>query len=82
MEKIFEQSIHIPFSKKDLESLKRRARRERKSVAELIRQAVHITYSPADIDEKKKAYEFLSKQSSLKVEAWKKMKKDLLNRYE
>ena len=80
--KTLDQNIHILLPKPDLDILKRRARTERKSLAELIRRAIRVAYGTADPDERRQAFKRLSERNELTMDDWKAVKKDLLRRYE
>lgn len=80
--KTFDQNIHILLPKLDLEILKRRARTERKSLAELIRRAIRIAYGTAEPVERREAFKRLSGRNELAMEDWDSVKKDLFRRYE
>ncbi len=76
------ENIHILLYKTDLKRLRRRAQTEKKSLAELIRQAIHKVYGGAEPDKLREAFKRLSERSELAVEDWELMKTDLLHRYE
>lgn len=80
--KTLDQNIHILLPKPDLDLLKRRARAERKSLAELIRRAIRFAYGAAEPGERREAFKRLSGRSELAMEDWDTVKKDLLRRYE
>lgn len=82
MSKTFDQSIHLLLPKEDLQLLKRQAHKEKKSVGELIRQAIRKLYSSTQPHLKKEAFERLAKHDELRMEDWTHVKKDLLRRYE
>lgn len=82
MAKTLDQNIHLLLPKQELQLLKRRARVERKSVAELIRQAIKKVYGMVDSQKRREAFSRLSKHSELAMDDWDLVKKDLLRRYE
>jgi len=82
MSKSFDQNIHLLLPKQELELLKRRARAERKSVAELIRQAIKKVYGMIEPQKRREVFSRISKRSELEMTDWEEVKKDLHRRYE
>lgn len=74
--------IHLILPKKDLQFLKREAKSQSQSVAELIRQAIRKSYKIKSAKVRLSAFERLSKRDELVMDDWQNVKKDLLKRYE
>lgn len=81
MSQNLDQQIHLLLPKRDLQLLRRHAHSEKKSVGELIRQAVKKVYGASDPGRRREAFARLSRRSELMMEDWEKVKKDLLRRY-
>lgn len=77
-----DQNIHLLLPKGDLQTLRRYAKLEKTSVAELIRRAIKSVYGGAEPNQKKQAFETLLRHSDLQMEDWSVVKRDLLKRYE
>lgn len=82
MSSSLDQNIHLLLPKTALQSLRRRAKTEQTSVAQLIRQAIQTVYGTPSADRKKAAFDQLLQHSELVMDDWAKVKKDLLKRYE
>ena len=76
------QNIHILIPKDELKLLKSQAQRSRKSVGEMIRQAIRKVYGPMEPSKRQAAFQRLAHQKALVMEDWSQVKKDLLKRYE
>lgn len=74
--------IHILLPEGDLKILKSYSQKEKRSVAELIRQAVKKVYGPVEPTRRQEAFQRLSQRNDLPMEDWKEVKKSLLNRYD
>ena len=77
-----QQSIHLLLPKQELRSLKRQAKQQNKSVAELIRLAVRKAYGPTDPKRRQQAFQRLAQHDELEMEDWPAVKQSLLKRYE
>lgn len=82
MARSLDQNIHVLLPRSDLQLLKDRAQREKKSVGELIRLAVRKCHGTFEPEAKLKAFQKLSQHSELTMQDWDDVKKDLLHRYE
>lgn len=74
--------MHILLPKADLQLLQRRAKAEKKSIGELIRQAVKRVYGVPEPNKKREAFEWLAQRNELVMDDWDQVKKELLKRYE
>lgn len=74
--------VHVLLPGQDLKQLKKLAKNQKKSIGELIRQAVRKTYGTIEPVEREGAFERLSLRNELQMDSWDKVKKDLLKRYE
>lgn len=74
--------VHVLLPGPDLKQLKKLAKNQKKSIGELIRQAIRKTYGTIEPTERKEAFQRLSLRSELQMDSWDKVKADLLGRYE
>lgn len=81
MSRNLDQHIHLLLPKRDLQLLKRYAQTEKKSMGELIRQAIKKVYGGSEPTKRREAFERLSKRNDLVMEDWEEVKKSLLHRY-
>ncbi|MBX7148948.1 hypothetical protein K1X76_07665 [bacterium] len=76
------QNMHLLLPTSSLQVLKKQAKITKKSVAQLIREAIHKVYGGSDTTEREKAFTRLMNVSGLPAEDWETTKESLLKRYE
>lgn len=76
------QNVHIILPYDDLRLLRQSARAQKRSVAELIRQAIRKVYGGVSVSEKQQAAARLAKHRDLHMDDWSKVKAELHKRYD
>lgn len=76
------QNIHLLLPKKELDSLRKMAKKRNQSVGSLIREAIHRMYWVADQDERVQVFERLKNRKELGMDDWDQVKKELTCRFQ
>ena len=75
------QNIHLLLPKEELKVLRLHSKKQRKSIAELIRFAVKKVYGHTEPDKRWEAYQRLMRSDELKMDDWAQVKRELSGRY-